>query len=661
MSRRYIGGGITATEPVPGGPYATGSAGGVWGLQTQMQNNKAGVWPLPTGGSAPTSAVFSTPGVYAWLCPPGVTSVSVVAVGGGAGGGVASNYYYGGGGGGLGYKNNYSVTPGTAYPLIVGAGGATQSGGNNGGDSYFISASVVRGGGGGSGGNRAAGGTFTGDGGGNGGAGISYYSGNGNAYLGGGGGAGGYLSTGGSGGYSNAPTAPGKVGVIYEAFNDSGVSTSSKVALTPLAINPNPFPHIRMYGAVQMSNGNIFVAYISGTNDFAVYFKIYNTSGAEVVAQTTISGATSSTECRTGVKVALTQGGDVVVVWDRGGSGVGYAANCNYAIYNSSGGVVKSATVASTGSLDSIQDFDVCTTTQANTGFLIAASAYQSGGNWYVIAVGYNNSGTQVGYSQVVAGDPNNTYSMISVTQLTGGIVAIAVRRGTVAQFYMRNSATDLSAFSSNSFDGGAYTIYSVQATSLSNGSWMYSYLSNSSIRYAIYNSSGTQQGGTVYSVTVTAPTNNTTFNIYTKHSALRLSNNNILFTYATNGNLTDLRAVIVNNTPSVVQAETTISSQYNALNVRAMALSSGGFVPFYEILGGGGFGGTAYYNSNGDKGGDVGGSGIGSTQLYSSGFGSFSSAVTGGGGGTFSGSGGSNGFVRILYGSGKSFPFNAA
>jgi hypothetical protein len=95
-------------------------------------------------------AVFTTPSTYSWTVPAGVTSICVVVIGGGAG--TASNVdgigssYIGGGGGGLCYKNNISVTPGTSYTIIVGAGGGS---GSNGEASSFIgpSASMSAGGG----------------------------------------------------------------------------------------------------------------------------------------------------------------------------------------------------------------------------------------------------------------------------------------------------------------------------------------------------------------------------------------------------------------------------------------------------------------------------------------------------------------------------------
>ena len=127
---------------------------------------------------------YVIPDTYSWVCPAGVTSVSVVCIGGGAGssGGAAS------GGGGLGYINDFAVTPGNSYTVRVGEKGRSgmMAGGYNGGDSYFINTSTVKGGGGIADG---AGGTYTGDGGGNGSAGNSN----------GGGGAGGYSGDGNSG------------------------------------------------------------------------------------------------------------------------------------------------------------------------------------------------------------------------------------------------------------------------------------------------------------------------------------------------------------------------------------------------------------------------------------------------------------------------------
>ena len=149
------------------------------------------------------SQSYTTPGTYTWVAPAGVTSVSVVAIGAGGFNGAITK---GGGGGGLGYKNNYSVTPGNSYTVFVSdvyTGSCTTYG------SYFVNKSIVRGGSprGCSSypyGQSAVPGTYTGDGGGNGG----YYGAAciGNPYawcsqpFNGGGGAGGYSGAGGKGG-----------------------------------------------------------------------------------------------------------------------------------------------------------------------------------------------------------------------------------------------------------------------------------------------------------------------------------------------------------------------------------------------------------------------------------------------------------------------------
>jgi hypothetical protein len=110
---------------VGGGPTGLGLAGGI----------------TPDG-----QELFGTAGgTFSWLCPSGVTSVSVVCIGGGGGGGgCAFTTYTGGGGGACAYKNNISVSPGTSYTVVVGTGGANGlSGATDGGDSYFINASTV--------------------------------------------------------------------------------------------------------------------------------------------------------------------------------------------------------------------------------------------------------------------------------------------------------------------------------------------------------------------------------------------------------------------------------------------------------------------------------------------------------------------------------------
>lgn len=171
---------------------------------------------------------FTDPGIYSWIAPVGVTSVSVVAIGAGGdsitiGSPGNAGWSAGGGGGGLGWKNNIPVVPGQVYTVVVGAAGywdGNYRGSTKGGDSYFISTSTVAGFGGGNaipsqfsgstvGSSQfyspispvnivGAGGTYVGDGGGNGGDGGTWSA--GGESLMGGGGAGGYSGDGGDGG-----------------------------------------------------------------------------------------------------------------------------------------------------------------------------------------------------------------------------------------------------------------------------------------------------------------------------------------------------------------------------------------------------------------------------------------------------------------------------
>tara|TARA_Y100001938_G_C8033268_1_gene401880 strand:- start:397 stop:1206 length:810 start_codon:yes stop_codon:yes gene_type:complete len=177
-----------------------------------------GAADVPEGQQAYTSA-----GSYTWTAPDGVNSVCVVCIG--AGGRTSSK---GLGGGGLGYINDYSVTPGNSYTVVVGAAGTSGAGG----DSYFVNTSTVNGEGG-----AATGGSYTGDGGGDGGddgqnpgGGAGGYSGNGgdaasnygNGSDGSGGGAGG----GGQGiGYDAVQGAPGGgTGILGEGTSGEGGS-----------------------------------------------------------------------------------------------------------------------------------------------------------------------------------------------------------------------------------------------------------------------------------------------------------------------------------------------------------------------------------------------------------------------------------------------------
>jgi len=122
----------TATS-TPGSFTGTGSSPiTVSGLTngTAYTFTVAGATP---GGTGPSSAAsnsitpiaigqqaYTTRGVYTWVAPASVTSVSVVAVGAGAAGaGNRGGTMYGGGGGALAYTNNISTTPGSSYTVKV--------------------------------------------------------------------------------------------------------------------------------------------------------------------------------------------------------------------------------------------------------------------------------------------------------------------------------------------------------------------------------------------------------------------------------------------------------------------------------------------------------------------------------------------------------------
>ena len=68
---------------------------------------------------------FPIPGTYSFLVPTSVTSISAVAIGGGGGGAANTNDGGGGGGGGLQYRNDIPVTPGETLTVVVGSGGAS--------------------------------------------------------------------------------------------------------------------------------------------------------------------------------------------------------------------------------------------------------------------------------------------------------------------------------------------------------------------------------------------------------------------------------------------------------------------------------------------------------------------------------------------------------
>lgn len=170
----YAGGGAGAADS-----STFWGAGGLGGGGSIEQNGTANTGGGGGGGSLPTNIggtggsgvviikyhdprvlIFSDVGTTTWTCPAGVTSLEVLCVAGGGGGGAGTAG--GGGGGGVVYYGpetprtaaSFSVTPGTAYTVTVGAGGAggafnTNNNGSNGGNSVFGSITALGGGGGG--------------------------------------------------------------------------------------------------------------------------------------------------------------------------------------------------------------------------------------------------------------------------------------------------------------------------------------------------------------------------------------------------------------------------------------------------------------------------------------------------------------------------------
>jgi hypothetical protein len=112
-------------------------------------------WQLVAQEPRTQTAIYSVPGNYNWVCPNGVFVIDVQVWGAGAGGfnfpigvqAIAPGGSDGQGGSGGGYCRTFAlpVTPGTSYPITVGAGGPQcyGHGGYNGGQSTFGSAGMT--------------------------------------------------------------------------------------------------------------------------------------------------------------------------------------------------------------------------------------------------------------------------------------------------------------------------------------------------------------------------------------------------------------------------------------------------------------------------------------------------------------------------------------
>lgn len=101
----------------------------------------------------PTNWTYSTPGMYNWTCPVGVTSVAIFEMGAGGSGapGVSSSMYgLGGYASSMTYASGITVVPGTNYTITVGESSIALGGstGNKGGSSIAFGV-VAEGGNGG--------------------------------------------------------------------------------------------------------------------------------------------------------------------------------------------------------------------------------------------------------------------------------------------------------------------------------------------------------------------------------------------------------------------------------------------------------------------------------------------------------------------------------
>jgi hypothetical protein len=158
------------------------------------------------GSSAPAGQQeYTTPGNYSWVCPAGVTSVSVVVVGKGSNGGASA--------GALAYKNNISVTAGSSYTVQITSDNFQRS--------FFINSATV---------SAGSANARTGDGGGDGQSGAGGYSGSGGDYgspngangSGGGGGGGGTSNNTSTGGTDVTQAGGGGVGLLGQGANGVG-------------------------------------------------------------------------------------------------------------------------------------------------------------------------------------------------------------------------------------------------------------------------------------------------------------------------------------------------------------------------------------------------------------------------------------------------------
>ena len=106
---------VTVSYRVADTPGDTGTT-----YSTRSVTTSSGSYRLIT-----QAALYDNPGAYTWICPAGVTSVSIMGVGGGGKGGSGTMSVGGGGSGGYVYVTSYPTIPGRGYDVYVGGGGGT--------------------------------------------------------------------------------------------------------------------------------------------------------------------------------------------------------------------------------------------------------------------------------------------------------------------------------------------------------------------------------------------------------------------------------------------------------------------------------------------------------------------------------------------------------
>ena len=263
---------------------------------------------------------YLTAGTYTWQCPLDVTSVSFYGLGGGgAGGSQAAVSGKSGGGGGGGYANGtITVTPGTLYTLVVGAGGISTGSiagtGGAGGSTTFGATLAVAGGGGG--GVNGIAGALNGAGGAAGtlsGTGITGYNGGagavGNATAGQGGGGGGGASNLGAGGTATTGAGgAGSAGYLLPSGGNGGTGATTGAGASLTAGSP--------YGGGGGGSTRSSGTSTGGSAGAAGYAYLQFTTQFPTLLQqkSTISGSGSS------ITIASTTAGSTVIVFCTSGS-----------------------------------------------------------------------------------------------------------------------------------------------------------------------------------------------------------------------------------------------------------------------------------------------------------------------------------------------------